>query len=74
MTRGDWFVLDAEVCAVIDFKALRARLRNGHEFVAFFASESEARPMSPGDRITVDMSPCDMSKGRIRGGSERFES
>lgn len=72
MTNGEWFVLDAEVCVVISLKALRARLPNGHEFVAFFASESEARPVSPGDRITVDMSPCDMSKGRIRGLNEGF--
>ncbi len=69
MTDSDWFVLDAEVRDVISFKALRARLRNGHDFVAFFASEAEARSVRPGDRITVEMSPCDMSKGRICGGN-----
>ncbi len=70
---SDWFVLDAEVREVISYKALRARLSNGHEFVAFFASEAEARRLVPGEHIRVGMSPCDMSKGRIRGGSEGFE-
>jgi translation initiation factor IF-1 len=70
---SDWFVLDAEVREVISYKALRARLRNGHEFVAFFASGAEAGALAPGDRITVEMSPCDMSKGRIVGRSEGFE-
>lgn len=70
---SDWFVLDAEVGDVISCRALRARLRNGHEFVAFFAAGTEARTLTPGDRITVEMSPCDMSKGRIRGRSEGFE-
>jgi translation initiation factor IF-1 len=70
---SDWFVLDAEVREVISYKALRARLRNGHEFVAFFASGAEAWTAAPGDRIAVEMSPCDMSKGRIAGRSEGFE-
>ncbi|OQW97894.1 MAG: hypothetical protein BWK77_00650 [Verrucomicrobia bacterium A1] len=66
-------MLDAEVGDVIGCKALRARLRNGHEFVAFFAAGAEARTPMPGDRITVEMSPCDMSKGRICGRNEGFE-
>lgn len=66
----DWFVLDAEVVDVISYKAFRARLRNGHEFVAFFACAADVRPLAVGDRITVEMSPCDMSKGRIRPADE----
>ncbi len=61
-----WFELDATVVAVINSKAFRARLRNGHEFVAFFACPADVRPLSAGDIIRVEMSPCDMSKGRIR--------
>lgn len=63
---ADWFALDAEVIGVISSKAFRARLRNGHEFVAFFACAADVRPLVVGDQVTVEMSPCDMGKGRIR--------
>lgn len=67
---ANWFVLDAEVSDVLSYRAFRARLRNGHEFVAFFACSADARPLHPGDRIKVEMSPCDMAKGRIRRADE----
>ncbi len=69
-----WFELDAEVVDVISSRAFRARLRNGHEFVAFFACAADARPLCPGERIRVEMSPCDMSKGRIRPAGEAVQS
>ncbi len=60
------FLLDAVVSAAINSRAFRARLGNGHEFVAFRGAEEAADPLGPGDRVRVEMSPYDMSKGRIR--------
>jgi translation initiation factor IF-1 len=61
-------MLDAEVTAVLDIRAFRARLGNGHEFTAFVPRENS--PASgwvcpPGARIRVAMSPFDMSRGEI---------
>ncbi|MDZ4200143.1 MAG: hypothetical protein U1E27_12765 [Kiritimatiellia bacterium] len=62
------FVLDASVVSVINNRAFRAELSNGHGFVAFYA----ARGLNPvpeeirtGSRIRAEFSPCDMSKARI---------
>jgi translation initiation factor IF-1 len=60
------FVLDAVVRSVINEKAFRAELGNGHEIVAFRGCAGGPAPRrKPGDRVQVEMSPCDMSKGRI---------
>ena len=60
--------LDAEVVSVIELRAFRARLGNGHEFTAFVPREKA--PASgwvclPGARIRVAMSPFDLSRGEI---------
>lgn len=60
------FVLDAVVRSVINERAFRAELGNGHEMVAFRGSaEGPAPRRKPGDVVRVEMSPCDMSKGRM---------
>ncbi len=62
------FVLDAWVKDVINQRAFRAELSNGHRFVAFRAGRPSSEPSSepvPGLRIRVEFSPCDMSKARI---------
>lgn len=61
--------LDAVIVAVLSEKAFRARLANGHEFVAYLpANPAEpAANVGVGDRVIVAMSPFDMSKGKISG-------
>lgn len=64
------FVLDAGVESVINHRAFRARLANGHEFVAFEAgrtAEGGQEDLRPGSRIRAEFSPCDLSKARIVG-------
>lgn len=60
--------LDAEVTAVIDTRAFRARLGNGHAFTAFIprerAPETE-KEIFPGTGVSVRLSPFDMSRGEI---------
>ena len=69
MADEEKFVVDAGVVAVINIKAFRACLRNGHEFVAFRGA-SETAPLGAGDRVKVEMSPFDMSKWRIVCGNQ----
>lgn len=61
------FTLDARLKAVINNTAFRAELDNGHEFTAFAGrgAELQAMGLQPGARIRVEMSPYDMSRGRI---------
>ena len=60
--------LDAELTDVLDIRAFRARLGNGHEFTAYVPREKV--PASgvvclPGARVRVRLSPFDMSRGEI---------
>ncbi len=68
MSDDEKFVMDAEIVSVISSKAFRARLGNGHEFVAFRGREEEsAAPPKVAEIVSVEMSPFDLSKGRILG-------
>ena len=59
--------LDARVTGVIGNSAFRAELANGHRIVAFAvgADKDRTAALGPGDAVQVEMSPYDMSRGRI---------
>lgn len=62
-------LLDAVVATVLEPRAFRARLGNGHEFTAFVPRDrfsANGAVCGPGARIRVAMSPFDMSRGEIR--------
>lgn len=43
----------------------RVELANGHQVVAWGAARSGLARVAPGDRLILEMSPCDLSKGRV---------
>jgi len=60
--------LDAVVVGVIEHRAFRARLGNGHEFTAFVPREktpASGVACAPGARLRVALSPFDLSRGEI---------
>ncbi|MEA2069153.1 MAG: hypothetical protein U9P12_08135, partial [Verrucomicrobiota bacterium] len=66
MDKKETILLDACLLAVIDKQAFDAELSNGHRFVAFLGRDDEGcQPPQVGARVTVEMSPFDMSKGRL---------
>lgn len=68
MNEDEKIVLDAEITDVISQRAFRARLRNGHALVAFVAGAGgRGSAWAAGDRVRVELSPFDLSKGRIVG-------
>lgn len=68
MNENERILLDAEIVGVISKKAFRARLRNGHIVVAFVVGPREQWPAwAPGDRVQLELTPFDMTKGRICG-------
>ena len=60
--------LDARLTEVINTRAFRAELGNGHTFVAWSrlsASPEAGIPWQVGDRVRVRLSPFDMSVGEM---------
>jgi len=45
----------------------RVELSNRHRFLAYVAGKADAKRvrLSPGDKVIVEMSPYDLSKGRV---------
>ena len=77
MPTDENIVLDARVLSVIDSRAFRAELANGHGFTAYFpqADTPAAAPRcAPGDRVRVRMSPFDFSRGEIQPISKKQET
>ena len=67
MREDELIVLDARLTAVVDRRAFRAQLGNGHELVAYWRGEHPAGEpaLQPGRQVRVRMSPFDMSVGEI---------
>jgi translation initiation factor IF-1 len=65
-------VVEAVVEAMLDGRVARARLANGHRFIA--CVPRGARPagaaLAVGERLRVRFSPCDLSRGWIMRESE----
>lgn len=64
--KKETILLDARLLSVIDNNAFDAELRNGHRFTAFFRRGGGRRAgLEIGKEAKVEMSPYDMSKGRL---------
>ncbi len=62
------FMLDVTLTEMIDSRAFRAVLSNGHTLVAYLPRHGRspaATDLNVGDRARVLMSPFDMSRGAI---------
>jgi len=60
-------MLDARLISMVGEAAFEAELANGHRVVAYFADKKYAdrAGFKPGDMVRLEMSPFDMSQGRI---------
>ena len=72
MQSDEQIVLDAEIADVVQTRAFRARLGNGHEFIAYVPAAEETAPemgerICAGRRVRVRFSPYDMTRGEITG-------
>ena len=59
--------VDGEVKEVLPNTMFRVELENGHEILAHISGKMRLHfiRILPGDTVTVEMSPYDLSKGRI---------
>jgi translation initiation factor IF-1 len=67
MAKEEKFQIDGEVLDSLPNAMFKVRLSNGHEIVAHISGKMRMHYIRilPGDRVTVDISPYDLTKGRI---------
>jgi translation initiation factor IF-1 len=67
MAKEDKITLEAEVTEALPDAMFRVRLQNDQEIIAYVSGKMRKFfiRILPGDRVTVEMSPYDMTKGRI---------
>jgi translation initiation factor IF-1 len=67
MTKKDAIRLQAEVLEALPNAMFRAKLENGHQILAHVSGKMRMHfiRILPGDKVTVEMSPYDLNRGRI---------
>ncbi len=67
MAKEEKITLDAEVTEALPDARCRVKLENGQVILAYVSGKMRKFYIRilPGDRVTVELSPYDMTKGRI---------
>lgn len=67
MAKEDLIEMNGVVIEVLPDSRFRVKLENEHELVAYTAGKMRKHHIRilEGDKVTVEMSPYDLSKGRI---------
>ena len=67
MPKEDTIQLEGEVLDAMPNAMFRVKLENGHEIIAHISGKMRKFYIRilPGDRVTVEISPYDLTKGRI---------
>ncbi len=67
MAREDAIKVEGVILEVMSDRTCRVELANGHRVLAFVPGKAKLSfvRFSPGDRVTLEMSPYDLSEGRI---------
>ena len=63
----DFIEVDGEVLELLPAASFKIRLENGHEILAHLSGKMRMFKIRllPGDRVKVQMTPYDLTKGRI---------
>ncbi len=67
MTKRDAIKVDAKVLEALPNAVFKVALENGHEILAHVSGKMRMHfiKILPGDEVTVEISPYDLSRGRI---------
>lgn len=67
MAKQEAIEQDGEVIEALPNAQFRVRLENGHEILGLLSGKMRMHfiKILPGDRVKVELSPYDLSKGRI---------
>lgn len=67
LAKEDTIQMEGEVVDALPNAMFRVKLETGHQIIAHISGKMRKFYIRilPGDRVTVDISPYDLSKGRI---------
>lgn len=67
MAKQDVIEIDGEVIDTLPNAQFKVKLENGHEILAHVSGKIRMHYIRilPGDRVTVEISPYDLTRGRI---------
>lgn len=67
MTKEELLTLEGDIAEILPDGRFRVRLENDHEIIAYTAGKMRKFRIRSvvGDRVHVEMTPYDLSKGRI---------
>lgn len=67
MTSKDILEIEGEVTELLPNTTFRVKLPNGHKIIAHISGKMRMHfiKILPGDKVTVELSPYDLSRGRI---------
>ena len=67
MARTDSFKVEGIVLEALANKTYRVELANGHRLLAFVPGKAkpDVTRFAPGDKVNLELSPYDLSEGRI---------
>jgi len=67
MSKQSAIEIDGTILEALSNAMFKVKLQNGHEIIAHISGKMRMHYIRilPGDRVKVEMSPYDLSKGRI---------
>ena len=67
MAKEEFITMDGEVFELLPNANFRVRLENGHEIIAHASGKIRKNKIKilSADKVTVEMTPYDLTKGRI---------
>ena len=67
MSKGDAIQVEGKVLETLPNAMFRVELENGHKVLAHISGKMRMHYIRilPGDRVTVELSPYDLSRGRV---------
>jgi len=67
MSKQDMIEIEGTVVEALPNAMFKVELRNGHQILAHISGKLRMNQIRilPGDRVTIEMSPYDLDRGRI---------
>ncbi len=67
MAKQQSFKVDGTIIEALPNAMFRVELENGHEIIAYISGKMRMNYIKilPGDKVSLEMSPYDLTKGRI---------
>ena len=65
MSKSDMIEVEGTVIEVLPNTTFKVSLQNNHIILAHISGKLRMNSILPGDKVTIEMSPYDLTKGRI---------